>query len=69
MLWKVNGKKLMEYESHMYILVLNEMRVKWVSGMLDPITIYGKNEPGLLFADGLKRKNGTTIRGWTKEWV
>ena len=28
----------------------------------DPITIYGKSEPGLLFANGLKWKYGTPIR-------
>ena len=54
MLRKVGGKKLVEYESHLYILVLNVMWMEWVSGRWDPITIYGKNEPRLLFVDGLK---------------
>ena len=49
MLRKEYGKKLVECESYLYILVLNEMWVKWVSG--GPITIYSKNECGLLFAD------------------
>ena len=61
---KVGGKKLVEYESHLYILVLNEIWVEWVSGRWAHITIYGKNEPGLLFADGLKWKNEIPIRGW-----
>ena len=52
MLWKVSEKMLVELGSHLYILVLNEMWVKWVSGRWDPITIYGKSEPRLLFADG-----------------
>ena len=54
MLRKVDEKKLVEYRSHLCILVLNEMWVEWVSGMWDPITIYGKSEPRLLFTDGLK---------------
>ena len=60
MLKKLSAKELVEYESHLHILVLNDMWVKWVSEMWDYITIYGKNEsgllfvnePGLLFADG-----------------
>ena len=39
------------------------MRVEWISGRCDPITIYGKNEPELLFVDGLKWKNETPILG------
>ena len=39
------------------------MWVEWVSGMWDPIIIYGKSEPGHLFADGQKWKNGTLIHG------
>ena len=44
------------------VLVLNEMWVEWVSARWDHITIYGKSEPSLLFADGLKWKNKTPIR-------
>ena len=55
---KVSGNKLEEYGSHLHILVLNKMWVEWVSEMWDPITIYSKNEPGLLFTDGLNRKTG-----------
>ena len=58
MLRKVGRKKLMEYESHLYILVLNKMWVKWVRWKWDSSTIYGKSEPGLLFVDGLNRKTG-----------
>ena len=50
----MDGKKLVERGSHSYILALIEMWVKWVSGKWDPITIYSKNEPKLLFADRLK---------------
>ena len=39
------------------------MWVECVSGRWDPITIYGKSELGLLFADGLKWKNETLIHG------
>ena len=39
------------------------MWVKWVSGRCDPINIYTISEPRLLFADGLKWKNGTPICG------
>ena len=52
MLRKVDEKKLVEYRSHLCILVLNEMWVEWVSGMWDPIIIYDKSESWLLFADG-----------------
>ena len=51
MLRKVGGRKLVEYESHLYILVLNDMWVEWVSGMWGFFTIYGNYEPGLLFVD------------------
>ena len=40
------------------------MKCEWdelVEG--ETLTIYGKSEPGLLFADGLKWKNETLIRG------
>ena len=63
---KVGEKKLVETGSHLYILVLNKMWVTWVSGRWDPIIIYSKSEPGLLFVDGLKWKNETPIRGRTK---
>ena len=36
---------------------------EWVSGRWDPITIYDKSEPRLLFVDGLKWKNETLIPG------
>ena len=42
------------------------MWVEWVSGKWDPITIYGKSESRLLFADGLKWNNGTLIHGQRK---
>ena len=61
---KSGWKKVSGIRVHLYILVLNEMWVEWVSGRWDPINIYGKSEPGLLFADALKWKNGTPIRGW-----
>ena len=65
MLRKVDGRKLVELESHLYTLVLNDMWVKWVSGMWGLFTIYGNyDESGLLFVDGLKWKKGTLIRGW-----
>ena len=54
MLRKVGGKKFSGIRISLVYIVLNEMWVKWVSGRGDPITIYGKNEPGLLFVDGLK---------------
>ena len=58
MLKKVSEKKLVKYESHLYILLLNEMWVEWVSGMWDPITIYDKSESELLFANRLNEKIG-----------
>ena len=36
------------------VLVLNEIWVEWISEMWDPITIYSKSKPKLLFANELK---------------
>ena len=47
-------KKLVEYDYHLHILVLNKIWVEWISGMWDPNTTYSKNESKLLFTDGLK---------------
>ena len=69
MLRKVCRLMLVEYVSHLYkILVLNEMRVEWVSGIWDPIFIYSKMnllihgqtkffKKRLLFADGWSNLN------------
>ena len=54
---------LVEYKSHIYILVLNEIWVEWVSEIWGSITIYDKSELGNLFADELKWKNGTRTEG------
>ena len=57
MLRKVGGRKLVEYESHLYIvLVLNDMWVEWVSGMWCLFIIHNNYESGVLFADGPKWK-------------
>ena len=60
MLRKVGGRKLVKYESHLDILVLNDMWVEWVGGMWGLFTIYGNYESGLLFADG-----GSTFFLWS----
>ena len=52
MLRKMGERKLVEYGSHLYTSVLNDMWVEWVSGMWDLFTIYGNYEPGLPFVDG-----------------
>ena len=63
MLRKISEKKLVEYESHLYILVLNKIWVEWFNGMWDHIIIYSKSERELLFVNGLKLKNEIHIRG------
>ena len=62
MLRKVGGKKLVEYKSHVYILVLNDMWVEWFGGMRDLFTIYSNNQPGHIFTDRPKWKNKILIR-------
>ena len=59
MLRKLDGRKLVEYElveyeSHLYILILNDIWVEWVGGMWDLFTIYDNYESRLLFVNGPK---------------
>ena len=51
MLTKVCNKNLVEYGSHLYILVLNDMWVECVGGIWGLFTNYGNYEQGLSFAD------------------
>ena len=60
---KSGWKKVSGIGSHLYILVLNDMWVEWVSGMWGLFTIYDNYELRLLFVDAPKWKNGTLIRG------
>ena len=53
---KVRGRKLVEYESHLYILILNDMWVKRISRMRD----------SFLFNHLWWLWTGSLIRGWTK---
>ena len=46
-------KKLIEYESYLYILISNKMLVKWISGTWDSNIYAKKSESRLLFADGV----------------
>ena len=62
MLSKMSGKKLIEYESHLYILGLNNMWEEWIGGIWCLFIIFDNYESRFLFAYGQnKKKNGTRI--------
>ena len=66
--FKVDGKnqtmlKFMTLHDFTDNLPYNKMWVKWVSGMWNLFTIYGKNEMWLLFWDELKWQNVALIMG------